>query len=114
MSELIKHECGIAMIRLRKPLEYYKVKYGTWQYGLNKLYLLMEKQHNRGQDGAGIVGVKIDMAAGQDYIHRHRSVDANPIKDVFDQVFTEFGHAKSNYPNTYQRPGLGKKQPSFC
>jgi len=113
MSELIKHECGIAMIRLRKPLEYYKVKYGTWQYGLNKLYLLMEKQHNRGQDGAGIVGVKIDMAAGQDYIHRHRSVDANPIKDVFDQVFTEFGHAKSNYPNTYHDPVWAKNNLPF-
>ena len=57
MSELIKHECGIALIRLRKPLEFYKEKYGTWQYGLNKLYLLMEKQHNRGQDGAGMVNV---------------------------------------------------------
>jgi amidophosphoribosyltransferase len=86
MSELIKHECGIALIRLRKPLEYYKEKYGTWQYGLNKLYLLMEKQHNRGQDGAGIVNVKLELKPGQEYIHRHRSIDQNPIKDVFDKV----------------------------
>lgn len=113
MSELIKHECGIAMIRLRKPLEYYKVKYGTWQYGLNKLYLLMEKQHNRGQDGAGVVGVKIDMAAGQDYIHRHRSVDANPIKDVFDNIFGEFNHAKTNFPNTYHDPAWAKNNLPF-
>ncbi|GET33122.1 amidophosphoribosyltransferase [Prolixibacter bellariivorans] len=113
MSELIKHECGIAMIRLRKPLEYYKVKYGTWQYGLNKLYLLMEKQHNRGQDGAGVVGVKIDMAAGQDYIHRHRSVDANPIKDVFDNIFGEFNHAKNNFPNTYHDPAWAKNNLPF-
>lgn len=113
MSELIKHECGIAMIRLRKPLEYYKVKYGTWQYGLNKLYLLMEKQHNRGQDGAGVVSVKIDMAAGQDYIHRHRSVDANPIKDVFDNVFGEFNHAKRTYPKTYHDPAWAKNNLPF-
>ncbi|GET30149.1 amidophosphoribosyltransferase [Prolixibacter sp. SD074] len=113
MSELIKHECGIAMIRLRKPLEYYKLKYGTWQYGLNKLYLLMEKQHNRGQDGAGVVGVKIDMAAGQDYIHRHRSVDANPIKDVFDNIFGEFNHAKTNFPNTYHDPAWAKNNLPF-
>jgi amidophosphoribosyltransferase len=101
------------MIRLRKPLEYYKLKYGTWQYGLNKLYLLMEKQHNRGQDGAGVVGVKIDMAAGQDYIHRHRSVDANPIKDVFDNIFGEFNHAKTNFPNTYHDPAWAKNNLPF-
>ena len=86
MSELIKHECGIALIRLRKPLEYYKEKYGTWQYGLNKLYLLMEKQHNRGQDGAGIVNVKMELDPGQEYINRHRSIEENPIKNVFDKV----------------------------
>ncbi|MGQ8336399.1 amidophosphoribosyltransferase [Sunxiuqinia sp. A32] len=86
MSELIKHECGIALIRLRKPLNYYQGKYGTWQYGLNKLYLLMEKQHNRGQDGAGVVSVKLDLKPGQEYISRYRSVEQNPIKDVFDKV----------------------------
>ncbi|WP_372776290.1 amidophosphoribosyltransferase [Mangrovibacterium sp.] len=86
MSELIKHECGIALIRLRKPLSYYQEKYGTWQYGLNKLYLLMEKQHNRGQDGAGVVSVKLDLKPGQEYIHRYRSIEQNPIKDVFDKV----------------------------
>ncbi len=86
MSELIKHECGIALIRLRKPLQYYQQKYGTWQYGINKLYLLMEKQHNRGQDGAGVVCVKLNLNPGQEYISRDRSVDQNPIKDVFDKV----------------------------
>lgn len=86
MSELIKHECGIALIRLRKPLEYYQEKYGTWQYGINKLYLLMEKQHNRGQDGAGVVCVKLNLKPGQEYINRDRSVEQNPIKDVFDKV----------------------------
>ncbi len=86
MSELIKHECGIALIRLRKPLSYYQEKYGTWQYGLNKLYLLMEKQHNRGQDGAGVVSVKLNLRPGQEYISRYRSIEQNPIKDVFDKV----------------------------
>ena len=86
MSELIKHECGIALIRLRKPLSYYQEKYGTWQYGLNKLYLLMEKQHNRGQDGAGVVSVKLNLKPGQEYVNRYRSIEQNPIKDVFDKI----------------------------
>jgi len=98
MSELIKHECGIALIRLRKPLEYYKEKYGTWQYGLNKLYLLMEKQHNRGQDGAGIVNVKMELDPGQEYINRHRSIQQNPIKDIFDKVAKGIKKAEKNKP----------------
>ena len=98
MSELIKHECGIALIRLRKPLEYYKEKYGTWQYGLNKLYLLMEKQHNRGQDGAGIVNVKMELNPGQEYINRHRSTDENPIKYIFDKVAKGIKKAEKNKP----------------
>ncbi len=96
MSELIKHECGIALIRLRKPLKYYQEKYGTWQYGLNKLYLLMEKQHNRGQDGAGVVNVKLNLEPGQEYIHRYRSVEINPIKDVFDKVGKSVRKAMKN------------------
>ncbi|MDD2306599.1 MAG: amidophosphoribosyltransferase [Prolixibacteraceae bacterium] len=98
MSELIKHECGIALIRLRKPLEYYKEKYCTWQYGLNKLYLLMEKQHNRGQDGAGIVNVKMELEPGQEYINRHRSIEENPIKNVFDKVAKGIKKAEKNKP----------------
>ncbi len=86
MSELIKHECGIALVRLLKPLSFYKEKYGTWKYGLNKLYLLMEKQHNRGQDGAGAVCVKTNLPPGNDYISRFRSVKPNPIKDIFDHI----------------------------
>ncbi len=86
MSELIKHECGIALIRLRKPLEYYHQKYGTWMYGINKLYLLMEKQHNRGQDGAGVVSLKLNTQLGVRYINRVRSVEEAPIKHVFDQI----------------------------
>ncbi len=86
MSEAIKHECGIALIRLLKPIAYYQEKYGTWQYGVNKLYLLMEKQHNRGQDGAGMVNVKMNLNPGYEYIERHRSVAQNPITDIFAKV----------------------------
>lgn len=90
MSDAIKHECGIAFVRLLKPLTYYKEKYGTSFYGLNKMYLLMEKQHNRGQDGVGLANIKLNMKPGQRYISRHRSVDAQPIKDVFQHVHSRF------------------------
>ena len=86
MSELIKHECGIATLRLLKPLSYYKEKYGTAFYGINKMYLMMEKQHNRGQDGAGIASVKLDVEPGNRYISRVRSNEAQPIQDIFAQI----------------------------
>ena len=86
MSDPIKHECGIAFGRLRKPLEYYVEKYGTAFYGLNKMYLLMEKQRNRGQDGAGLANIKLNMAPGTRYISRYRSVDTNSIGDIFGKV----------------------------
>ena len=86
MSEQIKHECGIAMVRLLRPLSYYQEKYGSAFWGLNKMYLLMEKQHNRGQDGAGIAAVKLNSPVGLPYIDRVRSRDPQPIKDVFRQV----------------------------
>ncbi len=86
MSDSIKHECGIAQIRLLKPLKYYQEKYGTWMYGLHKLYLLMEKQHNRGQDGAGMTCVKFDLKPGKPYINRERSNGAQPIKEIFAEV----------------------------
>ena len=96
MSDQIKHECGIALIRLLKPLSFYQKKYGTWKYGLNKLYLLMEKQHNRGQDGAGAVCVKTDLPPGNAYISRFRSVQQNPIIDVFNQINQPLQNAKMN------------------
>jgi len=89
MSDQIKHECGIALIRLMKPLDYYQRKYGTWTYGLQKLYLLMEKQHNRGQDGAGIASIKLSTSPGKPYIFRERSNQREPIRKVFDQVSNE-------------------------
>jgi amidophosphoribosyltransferase len=86
MSDAIKHECGIALIRLKKPLAYYQEKYGTALYGINKMYLMMEKQHNRGQDGAGFASIKFDMDPGERYISRLRSSEQQPIQDVFNQI----------------------------
>jgi amidophosphoribosyltransferase len=86
MSDMIKHECGIAMIRLLKPLSYYQEKYGSSFYGVNKMYLLMEKQHNRGQDGAGLANIKLDVPPGQRYISRYRSNAQQPIQDIFEKV----------------------------
>ncbi len=87
MSDTIHHECGVAMIRLLKPLDFYREKYGTHLYGLNKLYLLMEKQHNRGQDGAGMATIKLDMPVGEKYIDIMKSKDVNAIKDIFEKVY---------------------------
>ena len=99
MSELIKHECGIAFVRLLKPLEYYRAKYGTSFYGVNKMYLLMEKQHNRGQDGAGIANIKLDTKPGMQYIDRVRSVDSGPIKDIFGKIFSEYQSIQEKNPD---------------
>ena len=86
MSDTLKHECGIAVIRLLKPLEYYKEKYGSAFYGVNKMYLMMEKQHNRGQDGAGFASIKLDAKPGERYISRVRSIQQQPIQDIFAQI----------------------------
>ena len=98
MSDAIKHECGVAMLRLLKPLSFYQEKYGTSLYGLNKMYLLMEKQHNRGQDGVGLANVKLDISAGKRYISRKRSITANPIQDVFKQVNKKFVELEKKDP----------------
>jgi amidophosphoribosyltransferase len=86
MTDIIKHECGIAVIRLLKPLNYYYKKYGTWQYGLDKLYLLMEKQHNRGQEGAGLGAVKLESTPGNEFIYRERAVGSSAISEIFSKV----------------------------
>ncbi len=88
--EQLKHECGVAMIRLLKPLEYYEKKYGTWMYGLNKLYLLMEKQHNRGQEGAGLACVKLEANPGEEYMFRERALGSGAITEIFDTVHSHF------------------------
>ena len=104
MSDIIKHECGIAMLRLLKPLEYYQKKYGTCFYGLNKMYLLMEKQHNRGQDGVGLANIKLDVEAGKRYISRKRSVSSNPIQDVFRQASRRFVELENKNPEKLKDP----------
>nr|WP_315347136.1 amidophosphoribosyltransferase [Hoylesella enoeca] len=88
--EPLKHECGVAMVRLLKPLEYYQHKYGTWKYGLNKLYLMMEKQHNRGQEGAGLACVKLDGVPGKEYMFRERAEGANAITQIFANVHKSY------------------------
>ncbi len=98
MSDAIKHECGIALLRLKKPLEFYLKKYGTAFYGLNKMYLLMEKQHNRGQDGAGLANIKFDVEPGQRYISRVRSIDQKPIQDIFKRVNARFTEIEEQDP----------------
>lgn len=98
MSDSIKHECGIALIRLRKPIEYYVEKYGTPMYGVNKLYLLMQKQHNRGQDGAGVASIKIDAGPGMEYISRFRSVKTRAIDSIFGKIGKEFKKLKEDQP----------------
>ena len=98
MSDALKHECGVAMLRLLKPLEFYKEKYGTSFYALKKMYLLMEKQRNRGQDGAGMANVKLDTPAGKRYISRKRSTTANPIQDLFAQINQRFINLEENEP----------------
>ncbi|MBW8242438.1 amidophosphoribosyltransferase [Muricauda oceani] len=98
MSDPIKHECGISLIRLLKPLEYYKEKYGTAFYGVNKMYLMMEKQHNRGQDGAGFASIKMDMQPGERYMSRVRSAEQQPIQDIFAQINNRINTALTENP----------------
>jgi amidophosphoribosyltransferase len=101
MSDLIKHECGIALIRLRKPLNFYIEKYGTPTYAMSKLYLLMEKQHNRGQDGAGVANIKIDIKPGYRYISRYRSVELHPIADIFKKISKKYRKAQKENPQKF-------------
>lgn len=108
MSDALKHECGLAYIRLLKPLSYYHQKYGTAFYGLNKLYLLMEKQHNRGQDGAGIATVKLNTQPGHQFMHRLRVSGAQAISQIFQNISQEVGDLEKMYPEIKQHPGLMK------
>lgn len=109
MSDAIKHECGIALLRLLKPLEYYKEKYGSAFYGIQKMYLLLEKQHNRGQDGAGLASIKFDMQPGQRYISRVRSNDPQPIKDVFAQINERINAELEEHPEYQENVQLQKE-----
>src|SRR3984957_14850328 len=113
MSDQIKHECGVAFIRLLKPLSYYQKKYGTALYGLNKLYLLMEKQHNRGQDGAGVATIKLDIEPGKRYISRHRSMAPNAVSDIFEYVQKKFADVQKNTPEKMEDAEWLKQNVSF-
>ncbi|NNJ88007.1 MAG: amidophosphoribosyltransferase [Eudoraea sp.] len=109
MSDAIKHECGISLIRLLKPLDYYKKKYGSAFYGVNKMYLMMEKQHNRGQDGAGFASIKLDVAPGQRYMSRVRSVQSQPIQDIFAQINDRINRALQEHPEYIEDAEAQKK-----
>lgn len=113
MSDPIKHECGLAFIRLRKPFSYYQQQYGTVLWGLNKLYLLMEKQHNRGQDGAGLAAVKLNVEAGYPFMHRIRSNAPQAIADIFQQVGKEIEELEKYHPDIKNHPGLMKGHVKF-
>lgn len=113
MSDPIKHECGIALLRLKKPLQHYVDKYGTAFYGLNKLHLLMEKQHNRGQDGAGVANIKLDMEPGDRYISRYRSIDSKPIQDIFDRINNRFKDIAEDHPDKINDVDYLKKHAGF-
>jgi amidophosphoribosyltransferase len=113
MSDELKHECGLAFIRLRKPFSYYLQKYGTVLYGLNKLYLLMEKQHNRGQDGAGVASIKLNVEPGHPFLNRIRSNQNQPIADIFSKIYSELKELEKYQPDISKHPGLMKGHISF-
>jgi amidophosphoribosyltransferase len=114
MSDRIKHECGIAMLKLCKPLEYYIEKYGTWSYGLQKMYLMMEKQHNRGQDGAGLAGIKLNVPPGNRYIFRQRSNNSNPIKEIFSLIDEDIDALKLKNPEAFNNPDFIRETVPFA
>jgi len=110
MSDTIKHECGIALIRLLKPLEYYKEKYGSAFYGVNKMYLMLEKQHNRGQDGAGVASIKLNMQPGERYISRIRSNEAQPVQDIFTRINQRINEGFKANPALKDNMALQKRE----
>ena len=114
MSDMIKHECGIAMLRLRKPLEYYIDKYGSWSYGLQKMYLMMEKQHNRGQDGAGIAGIKLGKEPGNRYIFRQRSNKPESIKEIFGIIYEDIDNITIKHKEEMKDPDFIRNSVPFA
>lgn len=113
MSDIIHHECGVALIRLLKPLEYYKTKYGSARYGIHKLYQIMEKMINRGQDGAGVATIKLDVPPGTTYLDRLRSVKPKATQDIFSHINRQFTEAQKNYPELYNNPNWQKENIPF-
>jgi len=113
MTDEVKHKCGIALIRLLKPLEYYQLQYGSWRYGLEKLYLLMEKQRNRGQDGAGLVSLKLDIPPGKKYFNRYRDSGSSAINEIFKKIYSRFEEAEKQNPDAFNDPGWAKAHLPF-
>jgi amidophosphoribosyltransferase len=113
MTDEIKHKCGIALIRLLKPLEHYQLAHGTWRYGLEKLYLLMEKQRNRGQDGAGIVSLKLDTPPGKKYFNRQRETGPSAINEIFEKIYSAYGKAERKHPEAFIDPHWAKMNLPF-
>ena len=113
MSESIKHECGIALIRMRKPFQHYLDKYNTPMYGLNKLYLMMEKQVNRGQDGAGVANIKINVKPGSRYISRYRSVENRPVVDIFKKINDKYLEVQKSNPDKMKDAAWLQKNIAF-
>lgn len=114
MSDRINHDCGIALVRLLKPLDHYQNKYGSWRYGLDKLYLLMEKQHNRGQDGAGVACISLNIPAGKKYLHRYRSASESALTEIFSRISTDFRKAEKKTPQLYKDAKWAKENLSFA
>jgi amidophosphoribosyltransferase len=114
MSDNVRHECGIAMLRLRKPLEYYFTKYGTWDWGLQKMYLMMEKQHNRGQDGAGLAGIKMNVQPGNRYIFRQRSNKTDPIKEIFGLIYEDIDKLSRSHKQEFKDPAFIRANVPFA
>jgi amidophosphoribosyltransferase len=113
MTDEIKHKCGIALVRLLKPLEHYQLTHGSWRYGLEKLYLLMEKQRNRGQDGAGIVSLRMDTAPGRKYFSRQRETGDTAINDIFKKIYSIYAKAERKHPDAFNDPNWAKMNLPF-
>jgi amidophosphoribosyltransferase len=114
MTDEVKHKCGIALIRLLKPLEHYQLTYGSWRYGLEKLYLLMEKQRNRGQDGAGLVSLKLDVPPGKKYFSRNRETGSSAINTIFKRIYTRWEEAEKLGSDTFNDPQWAKDNLPFA
>ena len=108
MTDEVKHKCGIALVRLLKPLEHYQLQYGSWRYGLEKLYLLMEKQRNRGQDGAGVVSLQMDTPPGKNYFNRRRETGSSAINEIFKEIYSRFEAAEKENPDTFNDPNWAR------
>jgi amidophosphoribosyltransferase len=113
MTDEVKHKCGIALVRLLKPLEYYQLQYGSWRYGLEKLYLLMEKQRNRGQDGAGVVSLRMETAPGKNYFSRRRETGSSAINEIFRRIYSRFEEEEKTNPDSFNDPNWARSNLPF-